>query len=121
MGISRELRRPETKAKYQLYLKEKRDGCPFCFTDGVERRILKKYNYWYITENLFPYDVDYEVSHILVTSRHLESIWDLNEEEQAEYLEIRAELSGLGKYNELLENFPSTRSQIHYHVHLLAY
>lgn len=121
MKKERAVRSVETRRKFDLYLAEKRVGCPFCFEDGLERKVLKKYKYWYVTENLFPYDNFYSTNDILVPFRHLEWVWDLNEEERLELMEIRKELAEERKYDELLENLPTTRTQIHHHVHLLAY
>ena len=121
MRKQRAVRSPATQESYQKYLAEKRPGCPFCFEDGLERTVLKRYKYWYVTASLFPYDVDYSVNNLLVPNRHLEHLWDCNEEEALELMEIRKELSVDREYDELLENFPVTRSQIHFHLHLLAY
>ena len=121
MRKERVLRKPETQDKYDQYKAEKRLGCAFCFKDGVERKILKKYKYWFITENLFPYDAVYSRNDMLVPARHFEWAWDINEQERLELMEIRKELAEGREYDELLENFPTTKTQIHYHLHLLAF
>ena len=114
------VRKPETEAKYKEYLNSNKNGCPFCFKDGLPRKVLKKYKHWYITENLFPYDLHNSVSDMLVPFEHIEHFWDFNENQIQEYLEIRKEL-GDGRYDEMLENFPYGRTQVHFHQHLLKY
>lgn len=116
----REVRKPGTEAKYKAYLAGERKGCPFCLQDGLPRKIVKKYEYWYITENLFPYDREYSESFMLAPFRHVEHIWELNEDELDEYWLIRKEMVGMD-FDELLENMPREKTQIHYHQHLLKY
>jgi diadenosine tetraphosphate (Ap4A) HIT family hydrolase len=116
----RKLRYAASERKYQAYLSEKRSGCPFCFTDGLPREVIKKYKFWYVTNNLFPYDLNYSRHDMLVPIRHVNSFWDLDLEELNEYLEIRKEIPEMG-YDELLENMPKIRSQKHLHQHLLQY
>jgi diadenosine tetraphosphate (Ap4A) HIT family hydrolase len=121
MRKAREVRTPETEAKYRAYLAEQKSGhCPFCI-DLNERVIIKKFKHWFISENLFPYDRVYSLSHMLIPLRHVENYWDWSDEERQEFLEIRRELAEAKGYDELLENFPVARTQIHYHLHLLAY
>ena len=116
----RTVRKPETEARYAEYLKEKQGACPFCFTDNVPREVLKKFEYWFITANLFPYDKDYSDNASLVPFRHVEHIWDLSTDELDEYWMIRKQMPEMD-YDELLENMPRGRTQIHYHQHLLKY
>jgi len=116
----RVVRKPETEAKYKNYLMTNHKGCPFCFQDGLSRKIFNKFKYWYITENLFPYDKEYAENSILVPLRHIEHIWDLSVEELNEYWVIRKEMLGMD-FDELLENMPREKTQIHYHQHLLKY
>lgn len=110
----------ETEANYQKYLAEYKGGCPFCLTEGHSRKIVKEYKNWYITENVYPYDRYYSISHMLIPKKHLVFLWELNEEDMHEFLEIKKELASLG-YEEILENLPSMKTQLHFHQHLLAY
>ena len=116
----RKVRYAASEKKYQKYLAEKREGCPFCFQDGLPRKVIQKFRFWYITDNLFPYDLIYSKHDMIVPIRHLQSFWDLDTEELNEYLEIRKIMPELG-YDELLENMPKVRSQRHLHQHLLKY
>lgn len=116
----RDLRQPETETAYKQYLAEYKGGCPFCLETAESRKILKDYQFWYITENLYPYDKVYTVSNMLVPRRHLIFLWELNTEEMAEFLEIKQELAQMG-YDEILENLPGVKTQHHFHQHLLAY
>lgn len=120
MRKPREVRTPETEARYRAYLTEqKTDQCPFCLNESGS--VVRRFRYWYICENAFPYDRFYSTSHLLIPHRHLENFWDWNDQEYLEYLEIRRELANSGSYDELLENFPVGRTQLHFHLHLLAY
>lgn len=116
----RDYRKEETELAYQRYLAEYKGGCPFCLEASHSRKIVKDYQYWFITENLYPYDKFYSISHLLIPKRHLVFLWDLNEQEMAEFLQIKRQLSELG-YDEILENLPSMKTQRHFHQHLLAY
>lgn len=116
----REVRLPKTEVKYKTYLAGEQKGCPFCFQDGLAREVVKKYQYWYITKNLFPYDREYSENLMLVPFRHCEHIWKLNDDELNEYWLIRKEMLGMD-FDELLENMPREKTQIHYHQHLLKY
>ena len=116
----RDYRTVETEQSYQKYLAEYKGDCPFCLKESHARKIVGDYQYWYITENIYPYDKCYSISHMLIPKRHLIFLWDINDAEMEEYLQIKKELAGLG-YDEILENLPSMKSKHHFHLHLLAY
>lgn len=116
----RDYRTENTEHAYRKYLDEYKGGCPFCLKDRHPRKIVNDYKYWYITENLYPYDKDYSISHLLVPKRHLVFLWDLDKDELDEFLQIKQKLAGFG-YDEILENLPSMKTQSHFHQHLLAY
>jgi hypothetical protein len=55
-----------TEGKYVDYCKTASDDCPLC--DG--RKVLRKFWFWEIVENHYPYDLVSDLSHILITKRH---------------------------------------------------
>ncbi|MGL5831172.1 MAG: hypothetical protein ACRCZE_03420 [Candidatus Altimarinota bacterium] len=120
MAADRKVRKPETEAIYTEYLKEEQPGCPFCFKGLRPVKMIKKYQYWYIAENNFPYDAMFKISHLLTPYKHQESYWELGEKELEELKEIKKELVG-SIYDIVLENLPHEKTQIHFHQHLLTW
>ena len=61
------MRRRQTEEAYRQYRKTAPSQvCPLC--DG--RKILKRWKYWMIVENHYPYDLVAGVSHLLITTGH---------------------------------------------------
>jgi len=62
------LRTSEMKEKYQEYKRKNlpNDICPLC-----EKTALKKFKYWKITNNDFPYDLVASTHHMVISIRHV--------------------------------------------------
>ena len=119
------LRREETEAKYQEWLKVPlKQKC--CFCRELSYKVAKKktaikieWKYWALMYNQFPYDKVYETHDLLFCKRHVD--WgDLTVKEITEYNQIMKELRPL--YHQLVENIGSRISQpSHYHIHLCKF
>lgn len=60
------LRTNKTEARYQEFLKQKRDdGCYLC-----KAPTIREFRFWKIVRNEYPYDKIATVNHILATKRH---------------------------------------------------
>ena len=103
--------------KWRVERKEKGDfySCIFCKLNVI----VKDFKYWVISENDFPYDKYFRVSHLLSPIRHVNEYEQLTIAEIKEYYLIREYINGT--YNVVLENFGETKTIYHYHLHLLTY
>ena len=81
---------------------------------------IKKFKYWFIVENNFPYDAIAKESHMILPIRKVEFDWDLlTKEELEEFNELKKTYIS-EKYDVVYENLPSGRSMpMWFHVHLL--
>ena len=103
------------KTKYQEYLKANitTSECPLC-----ERRELKKFQYWKIVENIFPYDLIAQTHHMIVPLRHVIEV-ELTEEELKELGIIKKNLIE-NEYDYIIEATAKNKSIAkHFHLHLL--
>lgn len=99
------------------------DYCPFCDTNNIvtTRTIVKKYNYWTMIENDFPYDKVARVHQLLVLNRHVGKEKDLTIAELTELVQLKNQLLENDDY-EFLENNIRRRSiPNHFHIHLLIW
>ncbi len=114
------MRSKKTMKKYFDYLnniKDVKNEKPF---SDIEDRAIKKFKYWIIVENNFPYDAIAEISHLLFTRREVAFNWKLlTKDEREELIEIKSEY--LSKhYDTVFENLPSIQSAPgHFHLQLL--
>ncbi len=83
---------------------------------------IKKWQYWRLIENRFPYSVAFKTHHMLVPYRaNVSERWDLNDEEKREFERILREFV-YPTYDLWFENCPKRRSVARfYHVHLASY
>lgn len=110
-----------TEACYQRYLaREISPGCVFC----ANRKRIKTYTHWFITENRFPYDAFARVSHLLVPIDHVAKEKDLTEEALSELKTILTTIDDEGTYDSVMANFTNIKTQpqhLHYHLLTLIY
>ena len=107
------LRKPESEAIYQEYLKNKRGGCPFCLEvdDG---------KLWRIQPARFPYDAVYEQHDLLIPARHISSIESLTTNELDNLKDIFNQLNLTNQYSSISLNFKHKQTvPSHLHFHLL--
>ena len=84
-----------------------------------EERCVKKFTYWAIIKNDFPYDLIAYTHHLLIPKRKFADFEDMNKKEFKELMDIRSEIRL--KYDCILENLPRNRSvHAHFHFHLLV-
>ena len=111
------LRTKKTQHAYEVFKNQRPNSssCLFC-----DKKIIKKYKYWNLFVNDFPYDMVFKVHHLLAPKRHVTDFMFLKPEEKKEYYELRKKF--YKKYGVLLENLGSEKSiKNHFHVHLLIY
>lgn len=109
------LRTPEMFQKYADYRAQGGldNGCRLC-----EAEPIKKFNFWKLTDNKFPFDRLAKTHHMLLPIRHaLEA--DLKEEEKNELIEIKQILDN--DYNFIIEATNKTKSiPTHFHLHFIV-
>lgn len=106
------LRKKKSELIYSEYLKTLNDKCIVC-----SRIPLKKFKYWKIIDNHFPYDKIAKRHHMIAPYRHtIEE--KLNIEELSELKKIK-QLLKKSEYHYILEanhkSFPE-----HFHLHLIV-
>ncbi|HVZ76187.1 MAG TPA: hypothetical protein VG934_02890 [Candidatus Paceibacterota bacterium] len=90
-------------------------GCPLC-----EAEPLKKYTYWKITDNKFPFDRIAQRHEMLLPLRHTNEL-GLTEEEKSELLAIKHSDDIQGSYQFMIEATEKQKSiPGHFHIHLLV-
>ncbi len=110
------LRTPEIKKRYREYLKTETsaDACALC-----EKKSIKNFKFWKLTENSFPYDRIAKTHHMLVSIRHV-SGEKLNEEELEELKIIKKSLVD-AEYDWIIEAAHKNQSiPDHFHLHLIV-
>ena len=103
--------------KYLNYLKTgvKPGFCPLC----DKAPAIKKFNYWKISENSYPYDKIAKVHHMAIPMRHV-SEEDLNAKEVAELRKIRESYMH-EEYDWIIEAANRRKSiPDHFHLHLIV-
>lgn len=90
------------------------------FMDRLDRIAIKKFKYWIIVPDRFPYDKIAETSHVLFIRREVKFDWDLlNEDERKELRDLKKGYIA-DNYDVVWENLPKGRSIPHrLHLHLL--
>jgi len=115
------LRKPETEIKYQDWLNSPKDeACCFCRELNSPTSIIKRrWEYWALMANDYPYDKVFNQHDLLFSLRHV-SWEDLTVKEVEEYNHILKKLKP--GYHQLLENVGDRISQkSHYHIHLARF
>lgn len=111
---------PETFAKYKKHIEYEsllNRPCFFCFSKSI-----RKFKYWALKENDFPYDIIAEEHVMLSPHEHVKDREHLSFEAEEELLQIIKEYNKLSYYDTMLENFKTNRTiRDHYHIHLLKY
>ncbi len=88
-------------------------GCVLC-----DKEPIKKFKYWFITVNDFPYDRIAKLHNMLVPFRHVTES-ELTDQERNEFVEIKQNY--LEDYDFLIEAAEKKRSvPKHFHIHLIA-
>jgi diadenosine tetraphosphate (Ap4A) HIT family hydrolase len=87
----------------------------------LEEEALKIFDYWFIADNIFPYDTIATTHHLLFPRREGILKWsDLNNEELQELQDLR-EKYFCEEYEMISENMPKNRTgSSHFHLHLLV-
>lgn len=109
------LRKPESEKKYCEYKNTASFAeCPLC-REGLSP--IKKFKYWILISNRFPYDLIASKHDMLMLKDHK---IDITIREYAELLEIKDQLGF--QYDAMIENMLSGMSiPAHYHCHLIKY
>jgi hypothetical protein len=111
--MNKTLRKPESEAKYQEYLKNKPDGCPFC----VE---VSDVNLWRIQPAKFPYDAVYSKHDLLVPTRHVSRREELTLQEEDWLQRLLSIYDSTDEYDSIMYNFRHKQTvPQHLHFHLL--
>ncbi|HLP86771.1 MAG TPA: hypothetical protein VK153_02750 [Candidatus Paceibacterota bacterium] len=108
-------RTQKNEKKYREHMKNKTDKCPLCDRVG-----FKKFKYWKIIENKFPYDKIAKEHHMLVPIRHvIEDV--LNNKELMEFKKIKNDFIKNSDYDYILETNNSRKTHpFHFHLHLIV-
>ncbi|MDR3519486.1 MAG: hypothetical protein P4L63_01185 [Candidatus Pacebacteria bacterium] len=108
-----------TKKTYDKYMRMRANGlldhgCRLC-----QIKPIKKFKYWKIINNEYPWDLIAKINHILVSKRHT-TYEKLNQAERKEFDFIKA--SYLEKnYGHMVETTNKRKSiPDHFHIHLLV-
>jgi len=107
------LRSLKTHARYEQHCSLS-DGkeCYLCNAPAV-----KRFTYWKIIENQYPYDEIAAISHMAVSLRHTKET-ELSDDEFKEYEKVKKYIHQT--YDTIMENTNKQKSiPNHYHVHLL--
>lgn len=108
----------------EAYLKEQKEQNDFRnnkdYTDDSER-ILRSFEYWYVINNLYPYDIIAQEHHMLVPKRVFGSMSECTRDEWNEYKYLLSLFEKENHYDCILENFSKGRSIMkHLHLHLIV-
>ena len=101
--------------KYLKHLKKRAKGdiCPLC----RERKTIKKFKYWRIIENDFPYDKIAKIHQMIVPRRHI-SEDELNKKELDEFKKIKKKHI-VKNYDYISEGMAKSIPN-HFHLHLIV-
>lgn len=112
------LRKPKTEKKYEkleAFRENHKLKCPLC-----KAKNIKKFKYWKIIKNDFPYDRIASRHDMLVPIRHATEE-KLNRKEQAEYKKIKETYLEESSYDYFLEVSQKGKSiPSHFHMHLIV-
>jgi hypothetical protein len=109
------LRTEKTEAAYQ---QAKKSGK---LQDLMSVPRLHHFKYWFLIENSFPYDLAFEVHHMLIPIREVATREELSYQEEQE-LKIIKEYFVEPTYDVIMDNMASKRSVLNqYHLHLGKY
>ena len=101
--------------KYLKHLKNRAldNICPLC----RERKTIKKFKYWRIIENDFPYDKIAKIHHMVVPFRHI-SECKLNKKELNEFRKIKQKY--IAKNYDHISKGMAKSIPNHFHLHLIV-
>lgn len=112
-----------TKKSEQRYKKAKQleTKCPFCNLE--EDRIVSKKSNIYVIKNIYGYDIwdrRKVAEHLLIIpSKHLTSFSEINKKDSLDFMEILMEYSAEGYDIFTRATNSKTKSQPHFHTHLI--
>ena len=110
------LRTKKTSKKFQKFKKAGflANGCSLC-----KEKSIKKFKYWKITENNFPYDRIAKVNHILISKRH--TVYEKLSIPERKELESIKRGYIQRKYQNMMEATQKSMSvPEHFHIHLVV-
>lgn len=111
------LRTKKTEVSYKIFRKSQSDDvCFFC--DKQKQKIIKKYKYFIIIKNNFPYDRVAKTSHILFPKRHIKEK-ELNNEELLELQKIKQKIIESKTYSYMIQGLSLMSIPDHLHFHLI--
>lgn len=83
---------------------------------------LRRWEHWRLIHNEYPYDLAFEIHHMLVPVRPVPDFATLDAAQLAELLGIIQELQGHADYDLMMWNFPKRQTiRNHFHLHLCKY
>jgi hypothetical protein len=113
--MGREQRLAKTQKSLEKFYRGNPEGCFIC-----ERKPIKKFKYWKIIINIFPYDKLAVKHDMLVPLRHISIESKLSRKEKEELLLIKEKYLSRTNYDFVLENLPRKKSAPeHFHLHLI--
>ena len=110
------LRTPEGTIEFNEHVKNrhKDEKCPLC-----EKESIKKFKYWRIVNNDFPYDMIAKIHHMIIPIRHV-TFTVLSEAELKEIEEIKVSFIN-EDYDYIIEATQKNKSiPNHFHLHLIV-
>lgn len=111
------LRTPEMTQRYKDYRDQGglENGCRLCDSEPI-----KKYRFWKITDNKFPFDRIAKVHYMLMPLRHTTEA-GFTEEERFELFEIKHGVDIQDDYDFIIEAMHKKKSiPDHFHLHLIV-
>jgi hypothetical protein len=110
------LRTTESEEKFQAFRKTIPADAPCAI---CEKDAIRSFKLWKIVPNSFPYDKIASIHHMVVPLRHVAEE-GLNEEELAEFKEIKEKVLHT-EYEYIIEaTFKKKSIPAHFHLHLLV-
>ena len=90
--------------------------------DLEKEEVLKRFDYWAVIPNKFPYDFVFGTHHLLVPIRCFAGPGDMFDYELVELVKIKEGFGIYGEYDGFFENLPHKRSiPGHFHIHLMKW
>jgi hypothetical protein len=115
--MNKELRFARTQKKLEEYYQKYPGVCFIC-----ERKPKRKFKFWKIIANIFPYDKIASKHDMLVPMRHISLESEFTEKEKKELIVIKEKILPKIDYDWMMEMLPRKKSApAHFHLHLIKH